>query len=668
MRTKRIPYIVYGLLTVIFVLMSSAAIADDLKIDRMNANGTPGFMNGDLGTITPSSDAGFALGPPATRSVAADQTLSNSVQSFINDFVEAHYTPAGSEQMILLDQEVDGLGKVHTRFGQTINGLTVDGARLMVHSNAVTGTVYAVNGEFFHDHNLPQTAQVSSSASLAGALRSQGITDYEVQQTAALSYVVTPSGDQAKLAWRTRVEYMHEQERHIDDVYVDAMNGDFITSHAKVHPIRIVRTHDANFRTVRPGTLVCTDNQRCPSTVAQTAHDNASDTYDYMREIFGRDSLDNRGFALISTVNYRESAGTPYNNAFWDGRQMTYGDGDGRVFDPLGNAFDVVSHEFGHGVTTNESDLIYRNESGALNEALSYVLAAGAEAWRDGEITNDTWLLGEDIFTPGTRGDALRYLNDPTRDRNGPSDQLYSRDYYPDRYLGSSDNGGVHVNSGIANLAFYLLVEGGRHPQGKSTVDVPEIGMSKVEQIIYRTNTTYLRPSSNFSAMRSATVRAAADLYGQEEVDAVHDAWCAVGVPGCPVDPVESITLENGVSLNGQDASTGDLLSYTFEVPEGATNLVVRTTGSDPDADLYVRFGTAPTLEAFDCRSWTATSNEVCEVAAPSAGSWYVLINAYSTFNNLSITASWETAGGPSPEPEPEPEPCLLYTSDAADE
>jgi Zn-dependent metalloprotease len=141
---------------------------------------------------------------------------------------------------------------------------------------------------------------------------------------------------------------------------------------------------------------------------ADAAHNYAIATYDYYFKYHDRDSIDGNGMTLRSRVHY----GRNYDNAFWDGSQMTYGDGDGVDFIPLSQSVDVVAHELTHGVTERTSNLIYNGESGALNEALSDIFGALVENEVKGPA--GMWLLGEDIYTPGTPGDdALRYMNDP---------------------------------------------------------------------------------------------------------------------------------------------------------------------------------------------------------------------------------------------------------------
>ncbi|MEW4368051.1 peptidase M4 family protein, partial [Aliikangiella maris] len=162
--------------------------------------------------------------------------------------------------------------------------------------------------------------------------------------------------------------------------------------------------------------------------------------------------------------------------------------------------------------------------SGALNEAWSDIFGVTIESYRNG-TTSSSWLLGDGLYN--TPGKALRYMNNPTKDGR-------SKDWYPERYTGTLDNGGVHWNSGIGNLAYVLLVDGGTHPRNKSNAQVPSIGMAKAEKIFYRAATTYMNQNTNFSGARTATANAANDLYGAAEKTAVETAWCAVGVGSCP--------------------------------------------------------------------------------------------------------------------------------------
>jgi vibriolysin len=282
-------------------------------------------------------------------------------------------------------------------------------------------------------------------------------------------------------------------------------------------------------------------------------------------------------------------------------------------------------------VTDTSSDLIYSGESGALNEAMSDVFGASIEAFRDGAVSGNTWKIGEECWTPATAGDALRYMNDPAL--------AGDYDYYPTRYTGTSDNGGVHWNSGIANLAFKLAVSGGSHPRGKTSTVVPALdadpvlSIQKGAAIFYRANTVYLTPGSTFSEARGATAQAATDLYGATAAAAVNEAWAAVGVAAPPTFTVVS-TVSN---LSGARNSN---TNYTHVTPAGATAMRFETIGGSGDADLYVRFGSAPTTTTYDCRSAGATSTESCTINGAKQGTYYVLIKGYSAYSGVTYKVS----------------------------
>ncbi|OIK11844.1 M4 family metallopeptidase [Bacillus sp. MUM 13] len=247
---------------------------------------------------------------------------------------------------------------------------------------------------------------------------------------------------------------------------------------------------------------------------AVDAHYYAGKTYDYYKSTFNRNSYDGYGSALKSTVHY----GSKYNNAFWNGTQMVYGDGDGSTFIPLSGGLDVVAHELTHAVTSSESNLVYQGESGALNEAISDIFGTVVEFKY--QASKADYLIGEDIYTPGVSGDALRSMSNPAA--------YGDPDYYPNRYTGTADNGGVHTNSGIINKAAYLLSAGGTF----HGVTVSGVGIDKLGAIFYRANTVYLTSSATFSQAKAAAIQSAADLYGSSSAEktAVTNAFTAVGI------------------------------------------------------------------------------------------------------------------------------------------
>ncbi|QHW36321.1 peptidase M4 family protein [Staphylococcus ursi] len=227
----------------------------------------------------------------------------------------------------------------------------------------------------------------------------------------------------------------------------------------------------------------------------------AKKVYDYYLSKFDRHSYDDRDSDIMSIVHVNNFQGEDNrNNAAWIGDKMIYGDGDGTTFTALSGADDVVAHEITHGVTQQTAGLVYRGQPGALNESISDTFAYFMDP--------DDTLIGEDVYTPGRPGDALRSMSNPEQ-FNQPG---HMRDYVNT----SSDHGGVHTNSGIPNRAAYLTVD--------------KIGQQQAEQIYYRALTTYLTSTSNFADAKASLVRSALDLYGDEVASQVESAWEEVGV------------------------------------------------------------------------------------------------------------------------------------------
>jgi thermolysin len=274
------------------------------------------------------------------------------------------------------------------------------------------------------------------------------------------------------------------------------------------------------------------------------AHYGAAKTFDYYQNTHGRNGIDgNYGPGTttaaangVSIVASRVHFGSNYNNAFWYQNMMSYGDGNGTSFSPL-TTIDICGHEMTHGVIERTANLTYARESGALNESFADIFGSMVERYADGGVVStNTWMIGEDAYTPGTAGDALRRMDNPNS--VGDPDH-YSLRLYPGTCTPSSTNDqcGVHTNSSISNHAYYLIANGGTNRV--SGVGVTGIGASAAERIFYRALTVYMTSSTNFAGARTATLSAAADLYGgsSSQYDGVATGWCAVGVGACPSSP-----------------------------------------------------------------------------------------------------------------------------------
>ncbi len=303
-------------------------------------------------------------------------------------------------------------------------------------------------------------------------------------------------------------------------------------------------TYDAQNRQNHPGVLMTDPDDvwdldkpqnLSPSQAAGVdAHYYAELVDDFYAETFGRDSIDDKGMQIISTVHYDAA----YCNAFWNGEQMTYGDGDTpETCKPLSGGLDVVGHELTHGVTEFTSGLIYENESGALNEAFSDMIGNTTEFYADERSLDPAaepdWLIGEDVIPAGVYGGdeaGFRDMSDPEADGDP--------DHYSERYTGTADNGGVHTNSGIPNHAYWLAVNGGTNAGCDSIgsgghqhavdcdVRVPALGLDRAKDIFYR-GFTSLTEYANMCEARAGTMAVAGG-----DRRAVRKAWAAVGVRG----------------------------------------------------------------------------------------------------------------------------------------
>jgi bacillolysin len=255
---------------------------------------------------------------------------------------------------------------------------------------------------------------------------------------------------------------------------------------------------------------------------ALDAHWGAQAVYDYWKNVHARNSYNNAGAKIKSYVHFDDTPGDGkgYENAYWNGSVMTYGDGYTR-FDPL-TSLDVCAHEIGHAVCSSTANLTYSNESGALNEGFSDIWGAAVEYYK--APNKATWLIGEDIDKVRP---SLRSMSDPNAE--GQPDTYKGTSWYS----GTSDNGGVHTNSGVLNHWFYILSVGktGTNDIG-SAYSVTGIGIDDAAKIAYRTESVYLTASSNYAAARTYSIQAATDLYGagSAQVTAVTNAWYAVGV------------------------------------------------------------------------------------------------------------------------------------------
>lgn len=398
------------------------------------------------------------------------------------------------------------------------------------------------------------------------------------------------------------------------------------------------------------------------STVQQAgvdAHYGARWTYDYFLNVHGRNGINGSGGpgtttaaanSGVSLVTSRVHFGNNYNNAFWYQNMMTYGDGNGTTFSPL-TTLDIAGHEMTHGVTQYSANLTYANESGALNESMSDVFGAMVELYaRGGAATSDTWKIGEQAYTPGTAGDALRYMNNPHLASNGGYTADDDPDHYSERYTGTADSGGVHINSGIPNHAFYLMAAGGTHHL--SGVSVTGIGTTDAARIWYRSLTVYMTSGTNFSGARTAMLNAATDLFGSSsaQYNTVATGWCAVGVGSCPgatptPTPSGSELFTNGGFEGSASPWVGSGNGYFYiangNYPKSGTGYIYFGVNNNTSGQSYQTV-TIPTSATGTLTFWlnvtsseTTTTTQYDKLFVEVRNTSGTLLSTLATYSNL---------------------------------
>ncbi|WP_188454939.1 M4 family metallopeptidase [Virgibacillus oceani] len=463
------------------------------------------------------------------------------------------------ENLKVKSVQEDDLGMTHIRFNQTKNGVPIEGAEVIVHFNK-KNEIVSVNGH----HNKAAANNAIDTAASIKADKALELAKSSVKAPETLAYeptsdlVVYPFEGKNSLAYKINVNFLGDEPGNWF-VFVDANTGEVIDKynallhadeiktkphkgvgegvhgdHRQLHTTMEIQSgqgttfklYDESHENLEgiytfdynTGSLFKNkssswkDEYQRP---AVDAHYNSETVYEYYLNEHGRNSLDGEGMAIKSYVHF----GNNYNNAFWNGRYMTYGDGDGEYMVPLAAGLDVAAHEMTHGVISHSANLQYRFQPGALNESFADVFGA--------LIDEEDWELGEDIMAPTAKAEgriALRSLSNPDQFPVSEARAPYGDGMYPehmDEFYDmpiNVDNGGVHVNSSITNHAAYLIGQ--------------QIGKHKLGQIYYRALTVYLTPTSDFSDARNAIVQSAADIYGEgsTEVEAVENGFDEVGI------------------------------------------------------------------------------------------------------------------------------------------
>jgi Zn-dependent metalloprotease len=411
----------------------------------------------------------------------------------------------------------DGIGMDHVRFRQTVAGVPVTAGEMIVH--LLGDGVVAVNAK-----TLPASQAIDPVPALSseeaigrarlvleryvGAAESAGAEILPPRLEVLNRGLLEDGSWPTRLAWRIEARGLALREL----LWIDARDGDLLLRFSQLTSAKSRSVYNANHGSALPGSLMRVEGGPATGNAdADLAYQYAGDTYDYYFTHEGRDSFDNAGGALVSTIRYC-SGSCPYANAFWNGSQMVYGDG-------FSAADDVDAHELTHAVTERTAGLYYYMQSGALNESFSDIFGETVDL-TNGSGTDTAavrWQLGEDI--PGFG--AIRDMRDPTvfADPGKLSDPYVVCN-------AKSDNGGVHTNSGVPNHAYALMVDGGSY----NGFTVSGIGLTKAAAIEYRALTVYLTSGSGFADDANALEQSCADLTGSRGITAADCAEVAKAI------------------------------------------------------------------------------------------------------------------------------------------
>lgn len=564
----------------------------------------------------------------------------------------------------LISTEKDQIGMIHYRYHQTYKGIVLMHTMYIAHTR--NGKLISANGFLTNKFGKNTTPVLAEPAALQKAKDNIGAKVYMWEIPAEEEFIKREQGDakatfypHGKLVLAASAQkidqpfelayefdiYAHEpMQRYY--IYVSAITGEIIEKLDRIHhgntnatcvtaysgtqTITTDSTAATNYRlretgrglgietyNMQKGTSYAaavdfTDTDNFWNNVnankdqyACDAHLATEKTYDFYYNNFGRNSINNAGFKLMSYVHYS----TNYVNAFWDGTRMTYGDGNA-TYSPL-TSLDIGGHEVTHGLTEFTANLIYSYQSGALNESFSDIFGTAIENYAS-PATFD-WLIGEDI------GAAFRSHSNPNA--YGDPDTYLGTNWY----TGTGDNGGVHTNSGVQNFWFYLLSVGGTGTNDLGNpYNVTAIGINNAAAIAYRNLTVYLTQNSQYADARFYAIQAATDLFGpcSPEVIATTNAWYAVGVGSAQAGSPASITTNGPTTFcDGGNVvlAANAIAGTTYQWNRNGTP-IAGATGSTYNATLGGSYtcSTVTCGTSFTSNATTVTTNSIAATISPT--------------------------------------------------
>lgn len=505
---------------------------------------------------TPMHLAAPRTGSPVLEASATLDQAGLATVKFVQKYRDLFKMVDAQSELSVTKAEVDELKMTHVRLQQVTHGVPVVGAELAAHYDAA-GRLTSIDASYIPNvGDVDVQPKIDAKAGLEVAMEdivasTKAFDESQVQKSEG-KLVVFARERAATLAYEYTVRAVYGHEPAIWVTTVDAKTGEIIDRYNNLQTIEAsgngVLGNPQKFQVTQSGTgYSMTDTSRGvsirtynaagqeagPSQGAQLmtsttltswdtgtgagaavdAHTYAGAVFDYYKKVHARNAIDGAGGAMLSTAHF----GQAYDNAFWDGTGMSYGDG-GQLFRPLSAGLDVVAHEFTHGVTEKTSNLRYQGQSGALNEAVSDIFGVFIEHSLKPDETKN-WTMGENI---AKQAGLLRDFKNPSAGQQPANMKNYVNT--------QQDNGGVHINSGIINNAAYLMTMGGTNPVSTTNVKFG-IGWEKSEKLWYRANTKYFITSTNFAQAAQGVMQAAKDVaLTENEQNIVDCAFKAVGI------------------------------------------------------------------------------------------------------------------------------------------
>jgi len=489
-------------------------------------------------------------------------TTADDARELILSSGKQHLNIQEQDNLLLKSAKRDQKGNAIYKYTQTYEDIPVFGREMVVQINPQS-EVSLIGGQFESSINLETQPSMTPKTAMDEAFSSftETPTDTPTVLEQPELVIYTNETIEPTLTYRVVIEYMTIKSGYKkEEVFINAHSGQPVNQITKIHSALNYTIHsiDDQCMSQNSNSLPGREIDASDGDHAEGVDTNSKNTYNFFNKMFGRDSWDGNGRKIVSTIHarFQGSNGCSGDNAYFTGDQMVFGDGSDKLSNP-GAAKDIFGHEFAHGFTASESNLTYQNQSGAINEAVSDIMGSGAQAWiiSGGSASNNpsSWTTNDAVWTMGdghATGSFLRYMDDP--EENGSN-----KDDYNDRYTGTQDNGGVHINSGIMNLAFYLVSEGGTHPRGNTSNNVTEIGIEKALQIYYYANNNLFTSSTSFESARTKLATAAKTLYSCDEWESVHQSYDAVNVPGSRGDECDTGGGDGGSNGDGSDGGDG---------------------------------------------------------------------------------------------------------------